>query len=359
MGGSRKKSAAKRKSATKPPKYVIPPASPVATRSVASRKAVKSAESAVPGATPPTLLVVVPAAASDLAPSSTPSDLVAMEKRFDDRMAKMETSMRSSLTQIAASSRPRHHSLNGGESVQTTPPSSEPAPVSVSTRAASRSPSTSSSSSDSEDEWESSRSSDSSRSRSPSVRRHRHRSRRHHHKRSRSRSTPKHSKYSSAHYLRAKEKLNNYERLVVVNIRMALALMKRKKDIRGLLRHMLLIGEKAASDMFMDDALLNYDESVKDKAKDMGMKAYRRVDPAAIVEHLSYENTKNAANAKRGGGRKGFVSKTQGQGPGHCLKYNYDPRGCTRKECHYRHVCSACGSASHVNGDCPKRSSQK
>ena len=59
-----------------------------------------------------------------------------------------------------------------------------------------------------------------------------------------------------------------------MNVRMTLALLKRKKDIKGLLRHMLLVAEKADRDVFMDETLIEYDESIKDMAKEYGIKAF-------------------------------------------------------------------------------------
>ena len=65
---------------------------------------------------------------------------------------------------------------------------------------------------------------------------------------------------------------------------MALALLRRKKDIKSLLKHMLLVAEKADSDTFVDEALINYDESIKDRAKESGMKAFKHVDPSIIMK---------------------------------------------------------------------------
>ena len=383
MGG-KKKSASKSKSGVKPAKFTVMPASPAVTRSSAADGSRKSEVNKLVSPATPTLPVLIPTSAGAGSSTSRSSDINDLEKKFDDRMSRMETSFRSSITEMVAAQSgipraPRSSSATLAQSPALVPNpgvvASTPTPVAAPLEAAakpprrsSRSSSSSSSSSDDSDGSDTSRSSSSSRSRSRSSRRHRHRRhhRRHHsRKHSRSSSRPKHSKYSSARYLKEKETLKTYPRLVLVNVRMALALLKRKKDIKSFLKHMLLVAEKADSDMFMDDVLINYDESVKDKAKEIGMKSFRKVDPAVIMKHLCYDGTKAAANAKRAAvatsSKKQLFARTA-QAVGHCIKFNYDSKGCPRgKDCFYKHTCSACGSTAHGNPDCTAqgRSKQK
>ena len=366
MGGTRKKNTAKRKAASNPPKFTVLPASPAVTRAGASKKnsggtPVVDIEYATPTQLPP------PSQAASSGPSAT-SEISALERKFDDRMSRLETSFRSSITEMAAATRAAsspHHSvaaINVAAAVEPPPPpppapAVEPAVQASKNKAASRSSSSSSTSSVDSSDSDSSRSSSSSRSRSrsPSRRRRHHRTKKRHSRRhSRSSSRPKHSKYSSARYLKENEKVKNYSRLVLVNVRMALALLKRKKNIKSLLKHMLLVAEKADSDTFMDDVLISYDESIKELAKEEGVKAFKKVDPAILMKHLCYDGTKAAAAAKRLNTNKKAPASKGVQSVGHCLKFNYDPRGCMRgKDCYYKHVCSACGSGAHGNPDCP------
>ena len=369
MGGSKKKSASKRKAASKPAKSSVRPASPAATRSKTTKKSSLESGNAVasPAATPPTVQppVISESSTPESSNASVSSDVSALEKKFDDRMSKMETSFRASITEMmtaqAAKSKPVV------KSKPATPPSPPPTEEAVvgAVGGSSRSSSTSSASdcsdSDSSRSSSSARSSSSSRSRSRSSRRHRHRRHRRSRRRSRSSSKPRHSKYSSARYLKENEKVKNYPRMVLVNVRMALALLRRKKDIKPLLKHMLLVAEKADTDMFMDEALISYDESMKDLAKESGINAFKKVDPSVIMKHLCYDGTKAAANARRAAAA---TKKPAGAKPvtgvGHCIKFNYDSKGCPRgRDCFYKHVCSACGSPSHGNPDCTSGTKSK
>ena len=124
------------------------------------------------------------------------------------------------------------------------------------------------------------------------------------------------------------------------------------------------MAEKADKDMFIDEALISYDESIKEQAKESGIKAFKRIDPSVIMKHLSYDGTKVAAAARRSASTKkqGPAGKGGGQGFGHCLKFNYHSKGCYRgKDCYYKHVCSKCDSPDHGNPDClgSNRSKQK
>ena len=140
---------------------------------------------------------------------------------------------------------------------------------------------------------------------------------------------------------------------------MALALYKKKRDIRGFLEHVILVAEKADGPLFAAEALIQYDESVKQTAKEHGLKSFRKIDPANIVKHLSYDGTLVAVNAKRNifsGGKKTSVAPQKSAGTAHdfsCLKHNFTLGGCKSSGCRFKHICSACGSPQHINADCP------
>ena len=141
---------------------------------------------------------------------------------------------------------------------------------------------------------------------------------------------------------------------------MAIALLKRKKDILGFLEHFLLVAEKGDKDVFEPEALINYDESVKDMAKESGIKAFSRVEPSLIVKHLSYDGTRNAANAKAAKSKKFAGAQPARRGAGYCIKHNFDPSGCPRgKDCPYKHICSACYGSGHISDNCTNTKKQK
>ena len=347
MGG-KKKSASKRKSPAKPAKpavHSVAPVEPVNTRSKA-----KSSSADLP---------VTASQRSDRSPARQPitagpiSDSSifaiqqALEERFDERMARMETDFRASIASMITSATPAVVStIPAGAAAM--PPPTHAAPKS-STRVSSRATSAASSRSDSSRSSKSARSSSSgssSRSRSRSSRRHHRR-----HRHSRSRSRPKHGKYTSARYLKENQKLATYERLVLVNIKMAIALLKREKDISGVLSHMLMIADKADKNVFEPEALISYDESVKEMAKESGIKAFAKIDPSLIVKHLSYDGTKNAKSEKAAVSRKFKPAAGARRAPAgsYCIKHNFEPSGCSRgKDCSYRHICSACYGSGHV-----------
>ena len=104
-GGKKRKSAAKRKSTPKPAKYVVAPLTPVKTRSK-GKKSKAFTDIPVAEVTTPTVVMPVDQEVTSLPsppePSTTGSSTIAdLEKRFDDRMAKMETTFRSTISEMS------------------------------------------------------------------------------------------------------------------------------------------------------------------------------------------------------------------------------------------------------------------
>ena len=260
-GRSKKTSSGKKKVSQNPPKFVVTPASPAITH--ASGKKPRDSDDS----TASVAAVVQPATPAP--PPSSVSSIGDLEKRFDSRMAQMETSFRSALSEASMGASITHTSAPLA-SIQEVPPAPPVEKADDSRQKASldhpdhtsshhrhhhrrhhrrssssphghrrrhsrrRSSSGSSRSSSSSSSSSSSGSSRSSSSDSDySSSRHRHSRRKHHScRRTRSRSKSKKSKYDTSKYLREGKKLNSYERLVLANARMALSLYKKKRDIR-------------------------------------------------------------------------------------------------------------------------------
>ena len=334
----RKKSSKKRKSTTKASGYVIPPLSPVKTRSTSSKVKSPVADEV---ATPPLPAVSCPPVVES-APQGDSTNLVhELKTEMDARFDKMETAFTAGLSQVSSGS-----NSTAAAKVDDSAPSksSKKKSKKLSTRVRSVSPdpassleSTDSSSSSSESESESEESTS----------------------RSRSKKKKRKGKYTTRKYLPKKscDKSITYERMVLANVKMALSFYKKEKNVKGLLQHIVLIAEKAESGTFTAAALSDYDESVKSLAMDFGLKAFKRADPSSIVKHLSYEGTiaaERARQATRGGGRRRH-GRGQSGNLYACYKYNSYAEGC-KGGCGYRHICSSCGSSAHLADDCPKKS---
>ena len=93
-GRGKKKSSSNKKSVQKPPKYVVEPASPAKTRSSDSKSSESSSSK-----------VAVPKTATPTTPVSPdpPASLEDLEKKFAAKMAQMETSFRSAISEASLS----------------------------------------------------------------------------------------------------------------------------------------------------------------------------------------------------------------------------------------------------------------
>ena len=371
-GRSSKKKSAQKKQA--PARYVVPPMSPVVTRSGS-----RVADDNINNSATPTSLGPVISDDSVFIQSAVSQELKTMEAKWDTRFTRMEDNMRSALCNQSVNKLPYAASLPSpplttasaaGPTITTVESSStssaRPGRASRGSSKSSRSPS---SSLDSSTRSSSGHSSSRSKKRHRRCRRSRNRSRSRSAARDRRR---KQGKYTSLKYLPGFTQVSSYERLVLANVRMALRFYKKDRDIKGILDHIILLAEKAEPGVFESDALIRYDESVKQEAYEHGLDQFKKLDPAAIVKHLSYDGTKSAANSRRASGKRfnsfnkapAAPSSGNSGNPGPCYKFNFASGGCRRPRCDYKHVCSACFRPGHVNNDCqnvdrPSDGSQK
>ena len=252
---SKKKKSAQKKQA--PARYVVPPMSPVVTRSGS-----RVADDNINNSATPTSLGPVISDDSVFIQSAVSQELKTMEAKWDTRFTRMEDNMRSALcnqsvnklpSAASSPSPPLTTASAAGPTITTVESSStssaRPGHASRGSSKSSRSPSSSS---------DSSTRSSSGHSSSRSKKRHR-RSRRSRN-RSRSRSAArdrrrKQGKYTSLKYLPGFTQVSSYERLVLANVRMALRFYKKDRDIKGILDHIILLAEKAEPGVFESDAL--------------------------------------------------------------------------------------------------------
>ena len=350
MAGRKKKSAPKKKVQAAESRYTIPPPSPVKTRSSAPTQG-----------SPPR--VQSPKRAASPA-SLISSEISALETRFDTRMSQMESNLRASLTSAltaSVSSVVPSPTVLASPSLMP-PPLAPPAPaptdvprVAAAVARASRSSSASSSSSAASGNRSSSSGSSYSRSRDRRSRDKHRRSRRSPRRGSRRTSRNKHGKYTTLRYVPEHKSVTTYERLVLANLHMMLKFYKKERDIKGMLKHSILLAQKADADVFHNEALISYNESIKTAAGEDGIKAFSKLDPAAIIKHLSYDGTKAARAAKSRNSNRPTTSSVRASGntTSACFKFNFASGGCRRSKCSYPHVCSACSGPGHVNADCP------
>ena len=115
----------------------------------------------------------------------------------------------------------------------------------------------------------------------------------------------------------------------------------------------MLIAEKGETGYFAHQALCSYNKAVKQTAVEEGLRSIGKIDPAAIIKHLSYDGKLAARNAKRADNRRrpGWGSSGNLYA---CYRYNFTAEGCAGG-CGYRHIFSSCGAQAHLAGDCPKK----
>ena len=356
-GGNKKRISRKKSSGSKASKFLVSTPEPTVTRSKSTKKdlsldSLPTEDVASPGAS---LTTGNPVALTPPESSLSAVELVkSLEERWDTCFSKMETAIRSGLSQSSVASasgisqpptspaaaavispseteskekKKKSTSSKDGKKKKKKKRRRTPSPVQSSSSGSEFSDSSS-------DESESSSDSESSEDESTTKKK-----------------SKKKGKYDAEKYLDEGDKIDSFERLVLANLRMTLKLFRKKRNIKGLLQHLIMVVEKAATGMFANDSLCKYNEAVRLMAGEKGLYSFGKIDPATIFKFLTYDGTVAAERAKKaaegsrrsGRGRSGNLFA--------CYAFNYSVEGC-KGGCGYRHVCSSCGAHGHLFADC-------
>ena len=138
--------------------------------------------------------------------------------------------------------------------------------------------------------------------------------------------------------------VESFEQLMVVLFKTMSQLQELKYDLKGIIKHGLMMSEKAAKDVYIPEAFIEYDESVRKRGGQVGPTAFGIVDQEDVLRFFSCEYLKSKKAA--GGSAKSSTAKKSKT----CLRYN--DGGCTYKNCSYQHKCIACEGWGHPKKDC-------
>ena len=152
--------------------------------------------------------------------------------------------------------------------------------------------------------------------------------------------------FSHVAYLKKGDKIECFESLIVVTFKTIQQLLDAKYDVSGVVKHGLMMAEKASKNVFELSAFLLYDESVRDRAGETGPTAFGQVDQEDSLRFFSADNMKKSTPKTKAG--------VSGQGKKRsdklCIRFNNG--GCTSKSCFFAHRCVACDDTSHGKKDC-------
>ena len=91
-------------------------------------------------------------------------------------------------------------------------------------------------------------------------------------------------------YIRKGEKVESFEELMVITFKTMSQLLDLKYDLRGLIKHGQTLAEKAAKRVFKPTALVQYDESVRERAGEVGPTAFGPVSQEdELFTHHSWQ----------------------------------------------------------------------
>ena len=157
--------------------------------------------------------------------------------------------------------------------------------------------------------------------------------------------------FDHRNYGKRGKEVETFEQLMVIQFKTMSQLLDLKYDVRGLVKHGLMMSEKAAKDVYEAEAFVQYDESVRSRVGIAGPPAFGQVDQEDVLRFFSCDNMKR--KKQPGNQAKG----TQPKKNKYCLRYNEG--SCTTKNCQYAHRCFECEEWGHAKKDCKNVSIKK
>lgn len=153
--------------------------------------------------------------------------------------------------------------------------------------------------------------------------------------------------FDQSNFLDRSIKVDGFEALMLLNIRVVKYLAEQGEDLVGLISHVELLCEKALTKVYRPSALIAYDQSVRGRASDKGPSAFGFVANVDVLRYFSFDSTvvatssKPKTTVKSGGGEKKP-----------CFTFNKTEGGCKMQGCRYTHCCMYCRSTSHGASSC-------
>ena len=155
----------------------------------------------------------------------------------------------------------------------------------------------------------------------------------------------KRNPFDHANFNKKGEKVDSFEKIMIVTFKTIEQLLNMGKDVKGLVRHGLALSEKASTGFYKVDAFVSYDDSVRERAGRQGPSTFGVVNQDDVMRYFCVDNAERSRNAK--------ASQSTGKKKSDkvCLKFNSDT-GCTFRFCNFVHRCVACDDAGHSKKDC-------
>ena len=154
-------------------------------------------------------------------------------------------------------------------------------------------------------------------------------------------------------YIKKGDEVDTFEVLMVVTFKTLKQLVDLKYDVSGLIRHGRSLAEKAAKGSYKKHALIGYDESVRERAGELGPAAFGVVEYDDVFRFFCADNT-----VPKKMQTKESVAKSKVKSDKICHRYNND-MGCQSKTCIYAHKCASCELWGHPQKECRKGEKKK
>ena len=153
-------------------------------------------------------------------------------------------------------------------------------------------------------------------------------------------------------FVKKGEKVSSFEDLMLITFKTMSKLLEIKSDVKGVVSHGQFMSDKASKNVFVDEAFVDYDQDVRNRAGEAGPSAFGTVLQEEVFTHFCLENTK-----KHRALNKSTTKQAKGKSDKICLRYN--DAGCVSKSCAYAHKCLSCEGWGHAKKNCGNADKKK
>ena len=158
-------------------------------------------------------------------------------------------------------------------------------------------------------------------------------------------------RYARKKFLDPEEKIKSGDDLLLVGVKTIEKIIEDGDDPLPCVKHLRMLTEKVAKNVYKLDSLCKYDAVVRKRAGVKGVEEFGVIQHDEMFTYFTYDNTVKASGTQGSESKTGkFKSRNKKWSDIICTRFNSE-EGC-KLPCNFHHACLFCESRSHAKKDC-------
>ena len=158
-------------------------------------------------------------------------------------------------------------------------------------------------------------------------------------------------RYARKKSLEGDDKVKTGDDLLLVGVKTVEKIIEEGDDPLPCVKHLRMLTEKLAKNVYKVDSLCKYDAAVRKRAELVGVKEFGNIKHDEMFTFYTYDNTVKATSSQTGESKGGkFKTRAKKYDDIICTRFNRED-GC-RLPCSFLHACIFCEARGHAKKDC-------